>query len=104
MALNAKVSAQGYRNVFTDGKPQTDAISVETPILSYLSEWREELVQALSGYANTRIFYWDVEHVCEIIDLSRDRHESMLGVLNSIREQVNEDLLDPVWVCLQPHG
>jgi hypothetical protein len=56
LALNAELSAQSYRNVFTDSKPQTDAISVETPILSNLCEWREELVQALFGYANTSIF------------------------------------------------
>jgi hypothetical protein len=56
LALNAELSAQSYRNVFTYCKPQTDAISVETPILSYLGEWREELLQALFGYANTRIF------------------------------------------------
>jgi hypothetical protein len=56
LALNAELSAQSYRNVFTYCKPQTDAISVETPILSYLGEWREELLQALFGYANTSIF------------------------------------------------
>lgn len=98
--LDQNISTQGNRHVFAHGEAKADTFFVHFTVRFDLCEGREKAGQLLRGHTNTWIFNDHLDHFGFLFDRRFDADETLLGVLNGIWEQVDNDLFDSVRISI----